>query len=381
VAAPERKELAELLEWRPPLGVLSVSLEIDPADRSDGWRIALRDSLKRTVGKARDRERDLRLALRATAERVLERLPGDAPHPHGRTQVGYVEVAESAGLERWTAFQIRPRRTGVVHRDRPDVLPLIELIESGGRLYVAAVSAERVRLWEWEMGEVRESGSWEPRFRKQEWRERRARVSRDLASAQFPKAAGADQYDQRLEANRERFLREAGAEMRAALRRRPARMLVAFGEPALVSHVDDGLGSEISPRHVESKDVVHENGARIAERVAGVLDTLNQAHELELVAKVREGAHSGGRAVLGLQETLQLLEESRVAHLLLDPERRFPVGEVVLPGWARDADGADRLASRMIERALLTGADVTPVAGDAASQLDEGDGTGGLLRY
>jgi hypothetical protein len=155
-------------------------------------------------------------------------------------------------------------------------------------------------------------------------------------------------------------------------------MLVAFGEPTLVAQVDDGLGPDIGPRHVEGKDVVGENGKRIAERVADVLSRLNQAHELELVAKARDGAHAGGRAVLGLQETLQSLEETRVAHLLLDPERDFPVEELALPGWARDSGD---LASRMIERALLTGADVTPLAGDAAAQLEDGDGAAALLRY
>jgi Bacterial archaeo-eukaryotic release factor family 10 len=381
VAAPDRKELAELLEWRPPLGILSVCLEIDPADRSEGWRIALRDRLKRTVEEARDQRRELRLALRATVERVLERVPGDTRHPHGRTQVGFVEVAASGGRERWFAFQVPPRRAEVTHADRPDVLPLVELVESGGRLYVAAVSAERVRLWEWEMGEIREAASWEPRFRKREWRERRARVSRDLASAQFPKAAGADQYDQRLEANRERFLREVGAEMRDTLRRRPGRMLLAFGERPLVEQVEEGLGPDTSPRQLETKDVVGESGARIAERVAGVLGRVNQARELELVAQARDAAHAGGRAALGLQETLQSLEETRVSHLLLDAEREFSLRDVALPGWAQDADVASELASRMIERALLTGADVTPVAGDAAAQLDVGDGAAALLRY
>src|SRR5262245_36177782 len=47
---PSGPSIDELLDWRPRFGLLTVGVEIDPADRGEGWLIALRNALDAAVG-------------------------------------------------------------------------------------------------------------------------------------------------------------------------------------------------------------------------------------------------------------------------------------------------------------------------------------------
>src|ERR671933_581267 len=71
--AAEWQLVRELSEWEPQGGVVSIYFEIDPGDRGEGWRIALREELDNMA--------------EAVAERVLRRYPEGRPHPSGRTQI------------------------------------------------------------------------------------------------------------------------------------------------------------------------------------------------------------------------------------------------------------------------------------------------------
>jgi hypothetical protein len=66
---PSGLSVEELLDWRPDLGVVTVCVAIDPADRGEGWLTELRSKLRAAVA-ARDDGHDRGRALTATAERT-----------------------------------------------------------------------------------------------------------------------------------------------------------------------------------------------------------------------------------------------------------------------------------------------------------------------
>jgi hypothetical protein len=378
-------ELRALAEWRPPRGVLTVCLRVDPADRRESWRAELRDGLKRVVENARQRDRQLWVATRATVERVLDAFAETHPHQRGRTRIGFVEVTERGGRERWYSLRLAARATEVAHSAGPRLGRLVELVDDGAPLGVLAVGAERVRLWEWSLGECEEVASWEPDFRKRDWRERRAPQIADPARAKAVSAAGKDQFGQRLDANRERFLQETGRSLAEPLRSRGWRALLAYGHK---DHVETlrhslrpltaGLEQEEPLRLMAEKDIVGEGERQISERVEARLAELNRGRELTLVRRAEAAAHAeGGSASLGRQETLQALEEGRVAHLLFDPDASLN-SETPRPGWEEASESGE---ATMIEQALRTSAWVTPVEGEAAEALARHEGVAALLRY
>jgi hypothetical protein len=96
---PTLEAARELSEWRPPLGVLSVYLGFDPADRGAAWRTELRNGLDAVLESQREAEHDRRVALRETAKRLVERFEDGELRPPPRGEAGFVEVAEKGGAE------------------------------------------------------------------------------------------------------------------------------------------------------------------------------------------------------------------------------------------------------------------------------------------
>jgi Bacterial archaeo-eukaryotic release factor family 5 len=379
---PGPDELRRLLAWEPTGGVLSLSVVIDPTDRGGGWRVALEDALRPVLDSTQDAPHERKLALRTVAETVLERFPRNAP-PEGRGQIGFVEVARKRGREEWHSYRIPPRATEAVHGHRPYLRPLIEIVDDGATMGVVAVSGNQARMWEWELGVLSELDDWTVTPRG-DWRERKAPRPSDPARFGGPGTSGRDQHDQRLEAQREHFLKRAAGRVVSEAAGRQWRDVLVFGELEHVRGFADGLGSR-AHRHVYDKNVVSEPSSRIAERVEELVPRLNRERELKLVETVKESAYSGKeRASLGPQETLEALGEGRVAHLLFDAERDYR-GQGIEQGLAYTGPplGADGLpvAELMVERALQTGAAVTPLEGEAAAALSEQAGVAALLRY
>jgi len=379
---PRPDELKRLLAWTPAGGVLSICVVIDPADRGGGWRVALEDAMRGVVAATEDAPHDTRLAMRHVAQTVLDRFEENRP-PEGRGHIGFVEVARKNGREIWHSSRMPPRRTEAVYGHRPYLRPMIEIADESARIGVVAVSGDRVRLWEWEEGVLSDVDDVEMTI-VGDWRERKAQRSSDTARVHGAKAAGRDQYDQRLEANRERFLTHVAERVADRAGKRGWRDLLAFGENEHMRRFTDALGP-LEARHVYRKNLGTEQPSAIAERVEELLPELNRERELKLVEMVKESAYSGKeRASLGPQETLEALSQGRVEHLLFDADRDYS-GHGIEEGLAYEGPplGQDGLpvAELMIERALATGARVTPLEGEAATALDEHDGVVALLRY
>jgi hypothetical protein len=101
---------------------------------------------------------------------------------------------------------------------------------------------------------------------------------------------------------------------------------------------------------------------------------------------VRDAALARNGA-FGLSEVAAALNEARVDQLVYDSERRY-VGAVDAGGLLyaagegpRNALEESRLTERLVERALTTGAAVTPVPGAARTLLADAGGIAARLRW
>jgi hypothetical protein len=365
---PDPGLLKELIEWRPSHGIISVYLEIDPGDRSEGWRLALRDGLK-PLAEANG-SHEAKLAARATLERIPDRFP-EGSTPSGRCQIGFVEVAEKPGRELWASSQMVPAEPGVVRRERPHLEPLVELLDDGWPIGVVAVAAEQVRLFEWRLGVTEELDRWGARISRRQWRERKAAKPRNPAAGQAVSASGKDQYDQRLEANRERFLRRSGPLVGAEAERRDWRLVLAYGDHHEVEIIGDADGVRLEP--MAEANVIGESVEEVGQRVTEDVADLNRRRELELVERAMGAAlESDRRGSLGLAPTLDALAEGRVEHLIFQGASRDR--EERTEAVAKNADD-------LIEGAVRTSAQITPVEGEAARALTPYEGVAALWRY
>jgi hypothetical protein len=361
---PTSEELRKLSEWRPPLGVLSVFLAFDPADRGGAWRTELRNGLDAVLEERKEAEHDQRLGLRATAKRVMERFEDGDLRPPPRGEVGFVEVSEKGGTERWWRTAAPPVAEACVEFGADSVVaPLVALSCRGGDRGVALLSSERVRLLRWSQGSLEEVEDWELSITSLDWRERKSQSTNNPARAQGVSSSGHDQFGERLDHNRQRFLTECGTLAARRLEDDGFDQLIAFG-----SHKDcESFKSGFSSSKAElalggEQDLISTPIGKLNGLVSTAIDRLDGARDRAVVERALGEAKGGSRGSTGIQETKEALAEGRVDHLVFNRA----IGEE---------------AESLIRAALAGSAQVTIVGDELAEPLAEAEGVAAILRY
>jgi hypothetical protein len=353
-----------LSEWRPPLGVLSVYLGFDPADRGGAWRTELRNGLDAVLETQQEAEHERRVALRATAKRLTERFEDGDLRPPPRGEVGFVEVAEKEGTEHWFGIGVAPVAEACVEfGQEPVVAPLLELCGRGSARGVALLSSERVRLLRCAEGALEELEDWELSITSGDWRERKSQSTNNPARAQGVSSSGHDQFDERLDHNRHRFLGECGGLAARALEENGLEELIVFGPAKDAEHFKSGFGSGRGTLTVGAdSELISAPKGRLNEAVSEVTRRLDTEAQSSVIERALAGAKSGSRGSAGLQETKEALGEGRVEHLVFDAS----IGEE---------------GESLIRAALASGARVTVVRDEVAAPLAEAGGVAAVLRY
>jgi hypothetical protein len=353
-----------LSEWRPPLGVLSVYLGFDPADRGGAWRTELRNGLDAVLDAHKEAEHDRRVALRATAQRLAERFDDGDLRPPPRGEVGFVEVAEKGGTERWFGAGVAPVASACVEfGPDPVIAPLLDLCGRGAARGVALLSSERVRLLRCDEGALEDLEDWELSITSLDWRERKSQSTNNPARAQGVSSSGHDQFGERLDHNRHRFLSECGGLVAKALGENGLGELVVFGPAKDVDHFRAGFGPADGRLKLGGDaDLISVPTGKLTETVAEVVERLDLEAQRAVVERALGEARGGSGGAAGPQETREALAEGRVDHLVFDA-----------------AIGGE--AESMVRAALSSSARVTVVRGEEAAPLAEAGGVAAVLRY
>lgn len=344
---PTLEDAHSLSGWRPPLGVLSVYLGFDPADRGGAWRTELRNALDEVLESHKEAEHDRRVALRATAKRLTERFEDGDLRPPPRGEAGFVEVTEKEGIEHWFGAGVAPAANACVEFGvEPMVAPLLDLCSRGADRAIALLSSERVRLLRCTEGTLEDLEDWELSIFSLDWREKED-----------------DQFDERLDHNRQRFLTECGG--LAAHRAEEERFgeVIAFGPSRDVESFNAGFDS--SPATLTlggDAELISAPKSHLVEVAGDVIERLDEERERALVERALEEAKGGSRGAVGLEETRMALAEGRVDHLVFD----HSLGDE---------------AEALIRAALASSARVTIVRDESAEPLAEAEGVAAILRY
>lgn len=335
---PTREEARELSEWQPPLGVVSVYLGFDPADRSDAWRTLLRNGVERILSLADGDGHERKLAVRTTAERLLERFEPREVRPPPRGEVGFLEVSRNGGRECWWGMGVAPVVPGVAYGERPAMTELVDLCGRCEAVGVALLSTERVRLLRFVEGELEDLAGWELSILSLAWRERKAQSSRDPARVQGVGSSGHDQYGERLEHNRRRFLRESGRLARERLQKLGVGEIVVFGPASDL----EAFRADLDPSGIRTEaggeaELISAPTKEVLAAVSAAIERLTAANECEVVEQALARARSRGRGATGVEDTLEALTERRVEHVVLSPAAGEPAEALVRGALAGDA--------------------------------------------
>ncbi|HKZ14009.1 MAG TPA: VLRF1 family aeRF1-type release factor [Solirubrobacterales bacterium] len=362
MAHPTFEDARRLSDWEPELGVVSVYLAFDPADRGGAWRTELRNGLDRLLEAAKDAEHNRRLALRAVAKRITERFEDGDHRPPPRGAAGFVEVAERSGEEHWWGTGAAPQASACVELGgTPSLAPLVDLACRGEQRGIAIVSLERVRLLLFAEGELSELADWELEILSLDWRERKAQSGGGATSGVA--SSGKDEYGDRLEHNRHKFLGEAGALVGRELEARGVGRALAFGPTADLENFEAGLNApKVKLSRAGQEDLISTPLGKLHETVAAAVENADAERESRLVASALEEARGGSRGATGLQDVGEAVAEGRVERLVLDA-------------------GLGVAAESLVRGALAVSAKITVVHGPAAEVLGSAEGVAAILRY
>ncbi len=370
-------------------GVLSIYVDAD--SRADpglqGAAIDLKNrlaQLERNI--AADGPPERARALRDRVERLapeIERLT--SPQERGRGRALFVPLGDGQVIRFSSQMPLVNR---VVLDAGAFVHPLLELLDEGRPAGVLLVSHDEARLLEWRLGELHPLERVEP-----DVIEAPHERSGPVGSSPVDRR-GTPKREQRQARDRDqalRFLDRVGATAsRLASEHGWERMLISGGdrltEPmAAALNGPPGVMLIRDPRVLTGLD-----HASLSATVTESMHAQHDAYEARLVDDARQAALGPGAGALGLSEVAGALNEGRVTHLVYDPEIRYQ-GAIGTDGRLHAGDEAapadsplvpePRLTERLVERALETGARVTPVEGAAAGPLAEAAGIAALLRW
>ena len=330
---------------------------------------------------AADRRRDVAAALDRLHPAITALV---SPPPVALGRVLFAALGTDWTLTLESALPV-PNR--VVLDDGPFIHPLLEVLDEGRPAGIVLVAAGQVRLLEWRLGSLRPLSQMQPDYTEAP-HERAGQIGGGPAG-QFNSPVR-EQRQAREQDRMQRFLGEVGGlAAQFAARRGWERTLVSGGPDwtevtiaAFPTALRDGVCAD--PRVLSGLD-----DAELAVLINDWVHTQHREHEREILAEVR--ASSGtGRWALGLVEVAAALQAGRAARLVYDPNVRY-AGYLGAGGalYGEDQPGPDgrpgrpdsRFTERLVERALRTGASVSPVEGVAGAELASADGIAALLRW
>lgn len=342
--------------------VLSVYVETratDPAMR-DAWRSALSTALRDLATSLPEHEHPEFERARAALEDLVPRrdsVPGGE---------GWVAFVTATGA-RHAADVPTPSPTLVAWREGPVIAPYMRMLKEHRPVIVALVDSRSARLYRYAWGMLEElpemalSGDEHPAPGTVRGPGRRGKA--------FPaprSATGTERASRRKEAAFESLAAELAA-----------RLTGLAGEDGwiLIGGTREWarLAGEALPTHLTARATVSTaldqdaTAVEITEAAQHAATALRAAHGQELLNALLENAGTPGRAATGVPAVQRALRGRAVDLLVLSP--------TFVRGEADEAEDA-------VRSALLHGAEVEVLSGDAAERLDQtANGVGARLRF
>jgi hypothetical protein len=371
--------LLELVRLDDPLGVVSVYVD---AHRPRAGAIEAKNRLaelkRRLTADGTAELADAVPRLLSRIEPMLRRLLDPGSGGRGRALFAPLSRPEVITF----SSQLRlPNR--VVLDSSAFIHPLLELLARGRPAGVVLVRAHGAELLDWRLGELRrltvvdEEPVAPPRLRP------------GTMVAGGPRARQIMPLrEQRESERRARLLASVAAEIEHLADERGWERVLVSGAERLTTPLVDQLPEPL--RRVTLRDPRRLDELEPAKLAAAVAERFGEDHDARghhLGRRMRDAALGAGRGALGLSEVAAALNEARAEHVVYDPTIRY-TGAVAadgsLYGWTEGAATAvaePRLTERIVERALHTGARLTPVEGAARDVLREAGGIAALLRW
>jgi peptide chain release factor subunit 1 len=369
--APEQIAVLEALDAH-AARVLSVYLGLDPARQvRRTYRVAFEDLARDSGTRLEEKER---VELAQEAARVGEWLAEEKPRGLG------VAVFSCAPRGLWQAhFLPVPVEDHLVFEPRPDLAPLLRILDDYERYAIALVDKRKARLFTVFLGAIEEIDAF----------------ADDVPGKHDQGGPAQARFQRHHEAHMYWHLKRVALRLADLLRRRRFDRLILAGPEEATSELPRLLPRALAHRMVAVVPAeVSASDGEILEKTLEIERRVEREHEERLVGELLEAAGPGGRAILGLRPTLEALWLGRVQTLAVahdlhleggecpDCGRLTPESLAACAGCGAAMRPTHDVVHRAMNHAHEQAGSVEVVHGDAARRLWEtGGGLGARLRY
>jgi peptide chain release factor subunit 1 len=352
--------------------VLSTYLDLDPARQVERtYEVVFRD-LVDALGRGLDPA--ARRGLEAEAEATRTWLAGQKPQGKGLALFSCTPRAF------WDAYYLPVRVPDhLVFDPRPDVTPLLDVVDEYERYAVAVVDKERARLFTVFLGAIEESEAF-----------------KDFVPPKTEQGGLSQaRYQRHHEAHVHWHLKRVADHLADLLRRHRFDRLIVGGPEEATSMLRRLLSRPLARRLAAVIPIEASASPKaILDRTLEVERGIERAVEESLLAELFELAGGGGRAVHGIGPTLEALWRSEVQTLVVAEQARlaggecptcahlYGEGETKCPLDGTATRPVPDLTRRAVELTLEQAGSVEFLHGPSAQRLLEaGGGLGALLRF
>lgn len=381
------RAIAHLLDMTDDVGVLTITTGFAPSgDDGQAARIEWKNRFREVREGVSDSDLEALEQRVAAIDEDIESLLDPRGPAGGRALVVGVASGEVIRFDVLTPFTDR-----VVLRDRPYLRPLVAAMDEGRAAGIVVATRAGARVLEWAAGGVRVLSELD------------FDMGPDAFTGTMSGPAGSghnrqsvhhkDQMADRIEANRERFLKGLTDVVGRHVQQRGWDRLVVSGSIRIGDKVRDLLDDGAVEIHSVDEAWEDASPGQVAQKVWPVLRSGHAGREARLAERVRDVALSGGLAVLGVRRVAPAANLGRIEHLLFvrgtDVEGyRGEDGSLhaAVSGTEAQADlpmsPEPHLVERIVQQVLATGGNVTRVDDeDTARELAAYQGLGALLRW
>ncbi|MGD2146369.1 MAG: host attachment protein [Anaerolineae bacterium] len=366
-----RDDLRTLAAYTAEAPVLSVYLNVDPTERTrDEYRLELRQLLKS--------------AEETAATEDIEAVEAFFDHEYDWSGRGVV-IFSSQKEGFWQDFSLAiPVASGVTVAHRPYLSPMAELVDAYGSFAVAVVDRRQLRLFLFDLGELRAKAE----FVGEDVR----KLKRGRGSAGgHGRRGGAPISSQHEQEVVKRNIRDAVETLQSFCQRYEPRRLILTGADRTVARFEEAL-----PKHLQDKVTgtlsadLNASEPAIRELSLGLIREVEEKRKAALVDAVFTAAAKGGNGVIRLADTLGAAHEGRIQTLVIDRHYHEPGYQCEHCAYLTDhalkqcpfcggdfveiTDAAEALVTKVIE----DGGEVQVVDDNPKAQVF---GVGALLRY
>lgn len=359
-----QKDLQELVDFQsedPP--VVSLYLVVGPtAGTKEAHRAALRGLLKEASSGASSKD--------------IEAIEKYFDFEYD-WQARAVAVFSCADKGFWRDFQLDvPVHNKVSVGRRAYVKPLTRLLDAFSRYGVILVDREGARLFQFEMGRLREA----------------AGTLGDEVKRHKQGGFAAARYQRRADEQAAQNLRRAAELANDFFQGVKGSRLIIGGTAETVSQFQGMLPKALQQRVVGTLplDILAPAG-EVRDRTMELIQEVNRVREAELVEKMITAATKGGAAAIGLADTLMALQEHRVHILIVAEEYESPGYRCQecnyvsadftpqCPFCSGSMEEVEDAVDTAIRRAIDQGIEVEIVPGN--EDLEKAGSIGAILRY